>query len=188
MGSKICHEPPSGEWKDMKCQSYTPEFISPKFWVELTIRKNINDKVKFCFSHNILLCSLSGLNIVCIDKVRGRSWNFGFCGFWGMSKIFDFKGVALWGYITQRKVSLFSICFPILKCKISKTQLFTSSALIFNIHIFRFKMDAGLQVYIYFNTEFEFSCLRSSFFSTLNRHSKPTKPMKLLSFLSIWWV
>lgn len=100
MGSKICHEPPSGEWKDMKCQSYTPEFISPKVWVELTIRKNINDKVKFCFSHNILLCSLSGLNIVCIDKVRGRSWNFGFCGFWGMSKIFDFKGVALWGYIS----------------------------------------------------------------------------------------
>ena len=67
-------------------------------------------------------------------------------------------------------------------------KFFTCSALIFNIHIFRFNMDAGLQVDIYFNTESKFYCSCSCFFSLLSGHSKPTKPMKLLSVLSIWWV
>ena len=48
------------------------------------------------------------------------------------------------------EVSLFSIHFLILKCKISKIAC---GALIFNIHIFRFATDAGLQVDIGFNTE-----------------------------------
>ena len=67
-------------------------------------------------------------------------------------------------------------------------KFFTCSTLIFNIHIFRFNMDAGLQVDIYFNTESKFYCSCSCFFSLLSGHSKPTKPMKLLSVLSIWWV
>ena len=52
---------------------------------------------------------------------------------------------------------------------------FACSVLIFNIHIFRLKVDAGLQVDIDFNTESEFSRSRSSFFSPLSDHSKPTK-------------
>ena len=59
--------------------------------------------------------------------------------------------------------------------------------LIFNFNIFRFKTNAGLQVDIDFNNESKFYFSRSSFFSPLSGHSKPTKPMKLLSFLSIWW-
>ena len=66
------------------------------------------------------------------------------------------------------------------------SKLFACSALISNILIFRFMMDAGPQVDIDFNTKF--SCLSSCFFSPLTGHSKPTKPMKLLSFLSICWV
>ena len=51
-----------------------------------------------------------------------------------------------------------------------------------NQKIFKFKTDAGLQ----FNTEYKFSFSRSSLFSPLSGHSKPIKPMKLLSFLPIW--
>ena len=40
----------------------------------------------------------------------------------------------------------------------------------FNIHIFRFKTDAGLQVDIDFNTESEFPCSRSNLFSFLSGH------------------
>ena len=64
----------------------------------------------------------------------------------------------------------------------------TLGALIFTIHIFKFKMGAGLQVDIDFNTESKFSCPRSSFFSPFSGHSKPTKLMKLLSFLYIWCI
>ena len=76
--------------------------------------------------------------------------------------------------------------FEMLDFKSSKTL--ACGALIFNIHIFRFKIHAGLQVNIDFSTESIFSCSRSSFFSPLSVHLKPTKPMKMLSFLSIWCV
>ena len=56
-----------------------------------------------------------------------------------------------------------------------------------SIHIFRFKTDAGLQVDTDFNTESKFSFSSSSFFSLLSGHSKPTKPMKLLSSSFICW-
>ena len=46
------------------------------------------------------------------------------------------------------------------------SKLFACSALIFNIYIFRFKMDAGLRVDTDFNTESKFSCLSSNFFFT----------------------
>ena len=62
------------------------------------------------------------------------------------------------------------------------SKIFVCGALIFNIHIFRFKMDAGLHLDIDFNTESKFSCSRSSFFLPLSGPSKPTKPMTLLSF------
>ena len=65
----------------------------------------------------------------------------------------------------------FSVHFLILKCKISKIQKnFASGTLIFNIHVFRFKRDGGLQVDIDFNTESNFSFSRSSFFSRLSGH------------------
>ena len=54
-------------------------------------------------------------------------------------------------YIFYGEVSSFSANFLILKCKISKIQKrFACGALIFNIDIFRFKTDAGLQVDIDF--------------------------------------
>ena len=53
------------------------------------------------------------------------------------------------------------------------SKIFACGALNFNIHIFRFTMDAGLQVDIDFNTESKFSFPRSSFFSPLSGHSKP---------------
>ena len=123
----------------------------------------------------------------------GGSWNFGILSFWGRSKYFWFQGggVVLWGGIIlcMGEVSSYSVHFLILKCKISKIEIFFAcGALIFNIHIFRFKTDAGLQVGIDFITESKFSFSRSSFSSPLSGHSKPTKPMKLLSFLSIWLV
>ena len=73
----------------------------------------------------------------------------------------------------------------ILKCKFPKIQkFFVCSTLICNIHIFRFNTDTGAQVDIDFNTESKLSFSRNSFFSLLTWHSKPTKPMKLLSFYS----
>ena len=47
-------------------------------------------------------------------------------------------------------------------------NIFACVALIFNIHIFRFKTVAGLQLDIDFNTESKFSFSRSSFFSPLS--------------------
>ena len=46
------------------------------------------------------------------------------------------------------------------------SKLFACSALIFNIYIFRFKMEAGLRVDTDFNTESKFSCSSSNFFFT----------------------
>ena len=92
------------------------------------------------------------------------------------------------------------LCFfgggPLILCPFShiemqhfkNSEIFASDALIFNIHIFRFKVHAGLQVDIDFNTESKFSCSRSSFFLPLSGHAKPAKPMKLLSFLTILWI
>ena len=45
------------------------------------------------------------------------------------------------------------------------SEILACGALIFNIHIFRFKIDAWLQVDIDFNTESKFSCLRAVFFT-----------------------
>ena len=70
------------------------------------------------------------------------------------------------GYILHVDSS-FSVYFLILKCKISKIP---NSALIFNVHIFRFKTDAGLQVDIGFNTESKFYFSWSSFFSPFSGH------------------
>ena len=73
----------------------------------------------------------------------------------------------------------------ILKCKFPKIQkFFVCSTFIFNIHIFRFNTDTGLQVDIDFNTESKLSFSRNSFFSLLTWHSRPTEPMKLFSFYS----
>ena len=98
-------------------------------------------------------------------------WNF---GFWEEVEIFLISG---WcypmrkGYISWGEVSSFSVHFLIFKCKISKFQkIFASGTLIFNIHIFRFKTDAGLQVDIDFNTESKFSFSKSSFYSSLSGH------------------
>ena len=45
------------------------------------------------------------------------------------------------------------------------SEILACGALIFNIHILRFKIDAWLQVDIDFNTESKFSCLRAVFFT-----------------------
>ena len=88
------------------------------------------------------------------------------------------KGV----YISQGGRSVHSPpIFLFWNAKFQKFKIFACGASIFNTHIFRFKMDAGLQVDIDFNTEFNFSYSRNSFFSQLSGHSKTTKPMKLLS-------
>ena len=62
------------------------------------------------------------------------------------------------------------------------SKIFACGAFIFNIHIFRFRMHARLQVDIDFNTESKFSFSRSGFFSPLGGHSKVTKPVKLLFY------
>ena len=122
-----------------------------------------------------------------------RLGGFGTLEFWGLffggvgvgQNIFGFKGV---GYISLGESGSFSpfTHFEMLDLKISKN--FACGTFISNIHIFRFTTDAGLQVDTDFNTESKFSFLRSSFFSPLSGNSKPTKPMKLLSFLFIWWL
>ena len=117
-------------------------------------------------------------------------WNFGVFflggGGGGGSKYFWFQGGG--GYISSGESGSFSpfTHFEMLDLKISKN--FACGTFISNIHIFRFTTDAGLQVDTDFNTESKFSFLRSSFFSPLSGNSKPTKPMKLLSFLFIWWL
>ena len=57
-----------------------------------------------------------------------------------------------------------------------KNSKIFACALISNIHIFKFKMDAEVQVDIDFNSESKFFCLRSTFFSPLSEPLKPTKP------------
>ena len=76
--------------------------------------------------------------------------------------------------------------FEIQDFKIPK--LLACCVLIFNINIFRFKIHAGLQEDIVFNTESKFSCSRGNFISPFSGHSKRTRPMKLHSFLYIWRV
>ena len=108
---------------------------------------------------------------------------------WGGQNIFDLscsmrgRGLYFFGG-TQFILRLFSH-FEMQDFKNSKSF---ACALIFNIHIFRFKIHAGIQVDIDFNTESKSPCSKSSFFSPLSGHSKPNKPMKVLSFLSIWCV
>ena len=82
--------------------------------------------------------------------------NFGFSG-GGDQNIFDFRC----GCPMSRDISeggWFILCpfshFEMQDFKNSKIF----GALIFNIHIFRFKIHAGLQVHIGFNTESKFSC------------------------------
>ena len=53
---------------------------------------------------------------------------------------------------------------------------FILHTLLFNIHIFRFKLDAGLQVDIDFNTESKFSCSRNSLFLPLSSVSPQNQP------------
>ena len=65
---------------------------------------------------------------------------------------------------------------------LKNSSISACGALVFNLHIFRFKTDAELQVNIDFNTESKFFCSRSSLFSPLSGQSNSTKPMKLLSF------
>ena len=104
----------------------------------------------------------------------------------GVQNIFDFKGGC-----SLRSVMVyffgegqFVLCpfshFEIQDLKIS--EILSCGTLIFNIHIFRFKIHAGLLVVNDFYIESKFSCLRNSFFWPCSGHSKPTKPMKLLSF------
>ena len=94
------------------------------------------------------------------------------------------RDIFLWGRSVHFKK--FFQFIHILKYKIyfQKFKTLACSTLIFNIHISRFKIHAELQVDIDFDTESKLSCSRSSFFSPLSGHSKPTKPMKLFSFLS----
>ena len=111
-------------------------------------------------------------------------WDFG-----GGQNIFDFSGgggergcPVRGGYSVrggQFILHPFSH-FEMQHFKISKNL--ACGTLIFNINIFRFKTDAGLQVDIDFNNESKFSFSRNSFFSPLSGHPKPTKPMKLLLF------
>ena len=83
--------------------------------------------------------------------------------------------------ISLGEVSSFYVHFPILKCKDSKIEKF-------NIHIFIFKIHARFQIGKDYNTESKFSCSRNSLFSPVSGYSKPTKPIKLLSFWFIWYV
>ena len=114
-------------------------------------------------------------------KVRG-SWNF---GFWVEFKIFLISGRKRGGgvlFLRVKSVHFLSIFSFWNAQDFKNSKLFVCSALIFNIPIFRFKMDAGLQVDFEFNTKSKFFCSRSSFFSLLSGHSKPTKPMRLLFY------
>ena len=122
--------------------------------------------------------------------------------FWEEVEIFlisrgrEGEGVVLWGregiyliyfFKGDQFILLTFSHFEIQDFKNSK--ILVCGTLIFNIHIsiFRFKIHVGLQVDFDFNTKSKISCWRSSFFWPLSGHSKPTKPMKLLSFLSIWF-
>ena len=94
-------------------------------------------------------------------KVRRRNWNFEFLG---RSKFLISGGGRLYflggGQFILRLFSRFEMQ------NFRNSKLFACSALIFNIYIFRFKMDAGLRVDTDFNTESKFSCSSSNFFFT----------------------
>ena len=117
-------------------------------------------------------------------KVRGMEfWTFGLG-----QNIFDFRGrdspMRGGHFLGEGQLILHRFShFEMQDFKNSKS--FACGTIIFIIHISRFKMDAGFQVDIDFNTESKCLCSRSRFFSPLSGHSKATKPMKLLSFLSI---
>ena len=83
-------------------------------------------------------------------KVRG-TWNIVILGFQGISKYLLFQEGLSYegGYISQGEVNSFSVYFLIFKCKFPKIQFFFAcGALISNIHIFRFKKDAGLRYWL----------------------------------------
>ena len=92
------------------------------------------------------------------------------------------------GYISKGKVSLFSSIFPFWNARFQKFKNFCLQGPHFqysHFHIFRFKMDARLQVDIDYNTESKFSwfsCSSRSFFSPVCGPSKPTKSMKQFFF------
>ena len=109
--------------------------------------------------------------------------------FWvfvGGQNLSDFRGgcpIRGWGLyvIFHRGRSIHSSCIlSFWNASFQKFKSFLFAAPSFSI--FRFKTDTGLQVDIDFNTESKLSFSRSSFFSCLTWHSKPTKLMKLLSF------
>ena len=111
-------------------------------------------------------------DIVCTPakaRVEMEFWNFGYFRWEGGG--LSYEG----GYIMLGEVSgsvHSTSIFPFLKSNISKIQkIFVCGTLIFNIHIFKFKIHAGLQVDIDFNSESEFFCSRSSFISHLSGHS-----------------
>ena len=70
------------------------------------------------------------------------------------------------GYISLWRSVHSPSLFSFWNAKPQKLKKNACGALIFNIHIFRFKTDAGLQVDIDFNIESKFSFSRSSFFFT----------------------
>ena len=84
-----------------------------------------------------------------------------FFGGGGVSKYFWYQwGVGLWGiYISFGEVSSLCVYFSYFEMQdLEISKIFTCGALIFNIHIFRFKIHAVLQVDIEFNFESKFSC------------------------------
>ena len=92
------------------------------------------------------------------------SWSF---GFWGTIH-FWFKGRGGGGgpmgqVLFRRGRSVHSLSIlSFWNARFQKFNNFAGAAFIFNIHIFRFKADAGFQVDINFNTESKFSFSRSS--------------------------
>ena len=97
--------------------------------------------------------------------------------FGGGQNIFDFRREGLYFFGGGQ----FILCPFSQFQKISK--FFACGALIFNIHIFRFKLYAGLQIDIDFNTESN-SLVQGavSFHPSMDTQNQPN--MKLLSFLS----
>ena len=96
------------------------------------------------------------------------SYNFsvvGVLGFGGQF-IFDLRGgggCPMRQVLFRRVRSVHSLSIlSFWNARFQKFYNFAGAAFIFNIHIFRFKADAGFQVDINFNTESKFSFSRSS--------------------------
>ena len=129
-------------------------------FVKTTVKKYFKTVTEWFYKTYIALNhkKLHYMQCATPTKVRGRSWNFGILG---EDNIFDFRdgGCPMREGLYFLGEGQFILCsfshFKIQDFKNSKR--FDCSALIFNIHIFRFKTDA-------------------------------TKPVKLLLFLSTWWV